>query len=72
MEILLFGFTIFRLTLVMLYANSALIASYSFDFALTVPCGHVTFDMIVIIGFETTLAAVETLLVKMERIIVIF
>ena len=57
----------------MFCARSALTAFYSFDFTLIISmvCGHVTFDIVSMIGFEVTLVALVAFLVEMYSICVI-
>ena len=57
----------------MFSVKSALIATYSLNFTLTfwMICGYVTLHMLIIIGLETTFAAIESFLVQMLRICVI-
>ena len=57
----------------MFCVRSALAATYSFDFTLviSVVCDHVTFDVVSVIGFEVTVAALEAFLIEMYIIRVI-
>ena len=60
-------------TLIVFFSRSALTTAYSFNFALVtnVVCGHVNFEIVSVIGFEVTLAALEEFLVEMYSICVI-
>ena len=61
------------LTLVMFCARSALTATYSLDFSLVLNMvsDYVNLDIVFVIGFEVTLAALEAFLIEMYSFLVI-